>query len=314
MSGVALRRYAVALQYHGSPFLGFSYQHDQEDAIQADGKTNLRGYHSVEGRLRRALSEMVGEDGWQNLQVSSRTDRGVHALHNTLHVDLSSSHAWDCHQLQNGLNFYLRRQFATYTAGHVLVDQSFVRRSPMNELRILNVRVAPEWMKNPYPNQPDRVPWNARFSATERTYAYRLRLGEGCDPWEWDRSWKIPQELNLDAMREAARDLVGTHDFSAFRAARCQRETPIATLHEVRVEHEPETLLGSTNIVTLWFRGDSFLYRQVRNMVGGLVEVGRGRLDSLKEILEGRNRRWAPSTAPAYGLFLVKVKHGDFIL
>ena len=84
-------RYAVSLQYHGGTFLGFSYQGPKgEDCILPNCGTDLRGYRSVEGRLRDAMNDLFGveKDGWENIQPSSRTDRGVHAIKNTFHVDV----------------------------------------------------------------------------------------------------------------------------------------------------------------------------------------------------------------------------------
>ncbi|CAB9526449.1 pseudouridine synthase A [Seminavis robusta] len=135
-------RYAFSIQYHGSSFLGFAHLKDQEDAVLPDG-TDLRGYRSMEGRLRDAFTQMVGKERFQNIKVSSRTDRGVHALKNTCHVDIrnrdnttnddeddddemlqateekdtpstkicsSSSSTWDPDVLRRGLNYHLSQQ------------------------------------------------------------------------------------------------------------------------------------------------------------------------------------------------------------
>lgn len=403
-------RYAVALQYHGASFLGFPYLGERhEDCILPDGK-DLRGFRSVEGRLREALVDTFGEEhgAWENIQVSSRTDRGVHALRNTLHVDVHSSAGWGgetndksstdaliVRKLARGLNFHLSRQGSNWerdasTQGHLQPKQrqrqgrrrqssrgqvapftflgadSFARHSVMNEMRILSAARAPEFMPNSdygvaqKPPQPAQVDWNARFSATKRTYVYRVlcypygkdnRTNENSDimerqeygsPFEWDRSWRVRGSdddeggpLDLDAMRTAAALLEGTHDFSSFRGAKCQRSSPVVTLQAIHIHSQPYGpvmdwldpplpffgLLGlgsddqyQPNLVTIAMVGNSFLYRQVRNMVGCLLHVGRGRMKASEvlDLLQAKQRSEAPSMAPAHGLFLVNVEHDQF--
>lgn len=385
------RRYVLSLQYHGSSFLGFSWQRDRENAIASDG-TDLRGYHSVEGRLRQALGDLT-EGSYENIQVSSRTDSGVHALKNTCHVDIRSD-SLNTHNIHQGLNFYLSGQTVGTSHGlasNVWVSRSrngrregsyftlgnnWVRHSPMNELRILAVQQAPEQMDNPsydasnntssssnnntdptIRQQPATVDWNARFSATQRTYIYRILHSvvtqhvDWAAPFEWDRSWRVVdrQPLNAPAMQRAAACLIGTHDFSSFRSTGCQRLVPVVTLSKVFIYSQPygpptswdsgtptssTTVSGSgehggllglgatgapdstCQLVTVVVTGKSFLYRQVRNMVGCLVAVGRGRLDEtdVEPILKSRDRTRAPGAAPAHGLYLVDVQHGDFVI
>lgn len=393
------RRYVFSVQYHGSSFLGFSWQGNQENAILPDG-TDLRGYRSVEGRLRQALQDFFptsssSGNGFENIQVSSRTDRGVHALKNTCHVDLwNKDNKLNTSQIHRGLNFFLSRQRELHSgasdndstdpsaspkaqrrlrgASQVVLGGKWVRHDPMNEMRVLAVKEAPAQMPNPAGHereQPAIVDWNARFSATQRTYMYRILhthnpvtlnddddnndnhhhihpLSDWAAPFEWDRSWRVQDHhapLNVTAMRAAAAHLQGTHDFSAFRATGCQRSSPITTLHNIEIhsqsygpplswEKNVATIthgmgnggalgLGSCGtddspcqLVTILFTGNSFLYRQVRNMVSCLVAVGRGRLepDAVAAILMSRARSRETGVAPAHGLYLVDVQHGDF--
>ena len=425
-------RYAVSVQYHGGSFLGFTYQGSAvEDSIvsasprKKNGKRkqiDLRGHRSVEGRLREALDDLFGEEQWENIQASSRTDRGVHALKNTFHVDIltiDSNRKEDGNsnddgddrshdkrgnetterKLRDGLNFYLSRQ--TQKSGHASsYEDAKKKKNPMmNELRILNAVKSPEYLDNPYARtrvgrargQPHWVDWNARFSATQRTYVYRLlcyypRESDGTSssdddgvssgqhllnygiPFEWDRAWCLPQSpknpLDLRAMREAAKHFVGTHDFSSFRGRSCQRNSPIVAMKSVRIDSNNSGASGGgadcynaiddkgedpsrgspqqqqQQLVTISFVANSFLYRQVRNMVGCLVEVGKhgGRLepndvadllavdtsDRQQECDEKTSTKTKTfhlppgfkerpySTAPPQGLFLVDVQHGDF--
>jgi tRNA pseudouridine(38-40) synthase len=416
-------RYAVSLQYHGGTFLGFSYQGPKgEDCILPNCGTDLRGYRSVEGRLRDAMNDLFGveKDGWENIQPSSRTDRGVHAIKNTFHVDVRQKQQHQSiitttttnnnnnnnnnnindddnnsnnnkdeeenneqHQiirkLRRGLNFYLKKSQNRRNNYKDDNDQpTFAttkhRQSPvMNEMRILNAIKSPEYMENPYAatslgkGQPHQADWNARFSATQRTYVYRLLCYSFNDdvqwengiPFEWDRSWCIRRGMEMDnnnsnsnnnnnnkghqgqgknneildikAMRSAALHLQGTHDFSTFRGRKCQRHSPIVTMRSVQIHSQPYgSLLGWNNfdtttsssattddgprLVTISFVGNSFLYRQVRNMVGTLVQVGLGKVrpENIPDLLEAKDRTIAPDTAPPQGLFLVDVQHGNF--
>jgi tRNA pseudouridine38-40 synthase len=352
------RRYALAVQYHGASFLGFSYNGDREDRLLPDG-ADLRGYRSVEGRIREALDGLF-QGRWENFQVSSRTDRGVHALKNTFHVDIQGdSEPTTLQKLRRGLNHQLARQTTSWSQNQnhktrtqkrnskshfsVFEEDDWRRHSVCDELRILGAKPAPDYMYNPFserdPRQPTEVDWNARFSATQRTYIYRILTFDGEDgnwgvPFEWDRSLRLRNLLNLKDMQRAAKLLEGTHDFSSFRGADCQRQSPVVEMRSIEVHGFPYCppmtwgtddgggLLSfgdgdpdaSPQLVTISIVGNAFLYRQVRNMVGCLVEVGRGRLqpNAVVDLLLARDRRRAPAMAPANGLFLVDVQHGNF--
>ena len=382
-------RYALRLQYHGGSFLGFSAQKD-EDCIVVNSNgatTDLRGYTSVESRLVKAFRRLLNNKhsplahSFENLQVSSRTDRGVHALGNTFHIDISDDRGITPRQLHAGLNYYLARESplsrkrsaptstedsnetarelanrrlrgaTLYPMGDV-DDPEWVRHSPAHDVRILSAKVAPETMINHRVNPPELIDWNARYSATQRTYAYRILhyVTENHDdpsssmdwaaPFEWDRAWRIRDRrpLDVEAMRNVSSIcFTGEQDFSSFQSKGCQRSTPVVDMERIHISTHPYGMnipeqlgqgrggsgllgLGFQNcsnryqLVTILFQGNSFLYRQVRNMVGCLVEVGRGGLDvdQVLDITASKDRRKAPAMAPPQGLFLVDVKHGDF--
>ena len=377
-------RYALSVQYHGSSFLGFSYQKSQENTW-IDERNDLRGYRSVEGRLREALDELVGPDNYENVQVSSRTDRGVHALKNTLHVDIRprsrSREPWNAVKVWKGLNYYLSRQprvspFQSSDGSGYEQEAVGVMRLPQQDVRVLSAVKAPLKMRNHFysaggietgdgvgnengQDASDQTPklefphehleyvdWNARFSATERTYVYRVIQVRGDSPYgipfESDVSWRVftKDGMEIRAMKDAASAFVGTHDFTSFRGAGCQRLSPVVTLNAVQVDVQPYGMdpmwtcqggmlgLGRSShsplseqsddirLITIRVNGQSFLYRQVRNIVGCLVEVGQGRIDpqSIPTLLENCDRSRAPAMAPAQGLFLVDVQHGDFVI
>ena len=399
-------RYAFSVAYHGEVHLGIAYQGEGrgENCVLSDGK-DLRGVRSVEGRIREALNHLVGSSNYENLQVSSRTDRGVHALKNTCHVDIrprsgwwtavSASGApmnkenmrvgdavsdspvideeegWDVKGLKQGINYHLRQQAKSINISHddaqnankfsrkqrqsnaigcLSLPWDMYRSSVENSVRILNVVTAPLTAPNKfYTGEPDctepaEVDWNIRFTAKHRTYCYRILhlVGDERDayvPFEYDRSWRIvgdTKPLDTDAMNVAAEALVGTHDFTSFRGRDCQRLSPVVTLNEIDISSSPHPLLGNLSgnvsgnvddvhevgtpslvkLYTIRIMGESFVYRQVRNIVGCLVSVGQGKISAsqVKQILEKRNRRFAPAMAPAHGLFLVDVKHNGLDL
>ena len=376
-------RYALSVQYNGSSFLGVSHNPGTENMILPSGH-DFRGLYSVEGTLRVALNSLLNggdnEDNadvtskqdefpcFENLRVSSRTDRGVHALHNTLHVDIrpqkvfnernrGQEQPWGVKSLLHGLNFHLRRQVTEYNgrSGNDMAS---------NHLRVLNVKLAPDSMPNRFydssrcldENDPLSIPtidWNARYSATDRTYAYRILMGGNqidhgnkvhlnwSVPFEHDRSWHIAGELDVSQMRQAAVHLTGTHDFSTFRSLKCQRHSPVVTLYTVEIHSQPWSILSppqllqqngldegsclspysyygnDLQIVTVLVRGNAFLYRMVRNIVTCLVAVGKGQLTpgDVRDLLEARKRsELQHNMAPPNGLFLVQVRHGDFFI
>lgn len=396
-------RYVFAVQYNGTPFLGFTYQgQDGENCINKQG-IDLRGLYSVEGKIRLALNSLVNQkgkvannldangcdgkeigngddDNFENFQVSSRTDRGVHAWKNTFHVDIrprsSSQQPLQSHQLLRGLNYFLRRQSSIFTQHRELIQGANTKSNlsiqppPIltgNEIRILSCKAAPlELIENKHYDpdqiminddvsmlQPSHISWNARFTALRRTYIYRIlshslpqhfNLDHDTDgvtkqldtdfmeefgvPFEDNWSWRVIHEnpeLNIAEMRAASKILTGTHDFTSFRGKNCVRSSPIVTIEKINIDSTPlqPDIIGlypnhnvNAKIVTITIQGTAFLYRQMRNLVGCLVEVGKNRLNAndVKEILLGRDRRKAGVAAPAHGLYLANVEHHNLII
>ena len=144
--------------------------------------------------------------------------------------------------------------------------------------------------------------FHARFSARGRGYIYRILNRRGNSPLRTNRVWHVAYPLNITAMQASARYLIGHHDFSSFRGAGCQALSPIKTLDKLDI-----SLVGDEIIFTVEAR--SFIYHQVRNMVGTLMEVGCGKRkpEDVKTILEACDRQKAGISAPACGLYLNKV-------
>lgn len=146
--------------------------------------------------------------------------------------------------------------------------------------------------------------FHARFDATSRSYLYRIINRRPDLALDRGRAWRIPQQLDAAAMHEAAQALVGRHDFTTFRDSQCQAETPVKTLDSISVSR-------SGDEVAIHTTARSFLHRQVRSMVGSLVEVGRGKEDVawIGEILRAADRTLCGPVAPPDGLYLASVSY-----
>ena len=148
------------------------------------------------------------------------------------------------------------------------------------------------------------IGFNARFSATRRAYRYCIINRRADLALERGRAWRVPQALDVARMNAAAQYLVGVHDFSTFRDADCQALTPVKSLDEISVQR-----FGDRIEVTVEAR--SFLHRQVRSIVGSLIEIGRGAKPEiwLDQILAARDRAKCGPVAPAEGLYLERVDY-----
>ncbi len=144
-----------------------------------------------------------------------------------------------------------------------------------------------------------RRDFDARFSAVKRHYLYRILNRRAPPALEFNRVWSMPQPLDTDAMHRAAQALIGKHDFTTFRAAECQANSPLRTLDRLDVSREGDE-------ITVRASARSFLHSQVRSMVGSLVKVGEGKWPEarLAEILAARDRAACGPLAPPHGLYL----------
>ncbi|XP_019736804.1 tRNA pseudouridine synthase-like 1 isoform X1 [Hippocampus comes] len=229
-----------------------------------------------------------------SLSISSRTDRGVHALSNSAHFDFQRKNdkpPFTEEILVEALNFHLKAEQISVTRAYRVPDD-----------------------------------FHARFRALSRTYVYRIALGVSQPAQlplgERDMCWNLRHtELDVEAMREAAAMLVGTHDFSSFRAVNSDMpfRNPVKTLDVASIQPGRafvcEHFHREIPFWELTFQSKSFLYKQVRRMTGALVAVGQGRisLTKLKDILESRDSLAYPHNvvAPARGLFLTRVDYRE---
>ena len=146
--------------------------------------------------------------------------------------------------------------------------------------------------------------FSALHSAKRKTYIYRILTGEVPCPFERNTAWYIRRKLDIDAMKSALSQLIGTHDYSAFRAAGGAPMSPVRTMDIADIEQEGR-------IIRMTFRADGFLYHMVRNIVGTVVDVGLGvkTPEQFGEILASLDRQRASATAPACGLYLECVEY-----
>ena len=146
--------------------------------------------------------------------------------------------------------------------------------------------------------------FNARTSAVKRHYLYRIVNRRADLTFDLGQAWRVPRPLDAGAMHEAAQRLTGKHDFTTFRAAECQANSPVKTLDQLDVLRDREG-------VNVYASARSFLHHQVRSMVGSLVMVGTGgwSVDDLGKALEARNRTACGQVAPPDGLYLTKVDY-----
>ena len=144
--------------------------------------------------------------------------------------------------------------------------------------------------------------FHARFDCKMRHYKYVVANPDFPPVLEKDFVWWVPQKLDVAAMRAAAAKLAGKHDFTSFRAAECQAKSPIKTLDELKIRNDGPGIIFD-------FAAKSFLHHQVRNMVGTLVEIGRGKPLDMDAVLAARNRSAAGPTAPPSGLYFMKAEY-----
>jgi tRNA pseudouridine38-40 synthase len=240
--------------------------------LEYDG-TGLVGWQrqpegvSVQAALETAIEKFCGEAA--RVHGAGRTDAGVHALAQVAHVDLAREHPTDT--IRGALNHHLRP-------------------APISVLAV--EAAAPVF--------------DARRSAVERVYRYRILNRRPPPMLDRMRVWHVAPPLDVAAMQAGARHLIGRHDFSTFRDSLCQAKSPVKTLDALDVTRAGEE-------IHIEARARSFLHHQVRNMAGTLKLVGLGqwRPDDVAAALAARDRRAGGPTAPAEGLYLVEVKYSQ---
>ncbi|MCK5218472.1 tRNA pseudouridine(38-40) synthase TruA [bacterium] len=191
---------------------------------------------------------------------------------------------------------HARGQVAAFDLAYPLPAPRLVMA--LNKIMPPMVRVIKAW--------PVRLGWDPQRTAISKTYTYLIYNRPIYSPLRAGRAWQIFQSLDMEAMLRAAKCLVGQHDFSSFQATGGAAEDAVRRLTAI-------TITRQSKLVKIKITGTGFVYRMVRNIIGTLVEVGKGRMKTteVKKILMACNRKLAGPTAPAYGLYLEKIKFAD---
>lgn len=248
-------RYKLVIEYDGTPYYGWQRQDN---------------FVSVQQAIEEAMQKFAQHE--ITVFAAGRTDTGVHALGQVIHVDLEKE--WRPEKVQEATNGLLK-----------LADH------PISALSV--ERVDDEF--------------DARFTAIQRSYRYRIINRVAPLTVDLRRGWWIRFPLDVDAMHEAAQELVGHHDFTTFRSTDCQAKTPMRTVDVLRVNRVHETE------IEIIAESRSFLHNQIRSFAGSLKLVGDGKWTK-RDLIDARDaldRKRCGPVAPACGLYLTGVKYPD---
>ena len=238
--------------------------------VEYDG-TNFVGWQyqknglSIQEILQRAIFQFSREK--VTVTGAGRTDAGVHAIGQIAHFDLKKK--------------IKKKNF-------ILGVNQYIGNNPVTVLNIKKVN-----------NK-----FHSRFDAKERTYQYVIINRQSPLALQKNKAWHIRKKLDLKAMKKGAKLLLGTHDFSTFRASSCGAKSPVRTLKKVSVNKDKERVI-------LKFISKSFLQQQVRSMVGCIKYLGEGKwnLDEFNNVLKLKKRSNCAPPAPSNGLYLTKISY-----
>lgn len=220
---------------------------------------------SVQQAIEEAVFTITGER--TGCHAAGRTDSGVHASGMRAHIDIERPIA--PFRLMEAINACIRpHPVAILACEEVTLD------------------------------------WHARFSCVARHYEYRIVQRRAPLTWEKGLAWRIANPLDTKAMQEGAKRLIGRHDFTTFRSAHCQADSPLRTLDRLEVQHKGDR-------ISVFASARSFLHHQVRSMVGCLALVGQGKWTpgDMTIALEARDRTMLGLNAPSDGLFFLRADY-----
>ncbi len=236
---------------------------------------------SIQSVLQRALGEVTRQQ--VSVVGSGRTDAGVHAL-----AQVASCTIADWKATANDLGKALNTQLPETIVVNEVIDA------------------------------PDG--FHAIREATGKRYRYQLQIGGPHDPLQHRYRWRLRGPIDLQAMQAAAGRVVGEHDFASFQAAGAPRRSTVRSVRACELIQQPDALgddqgiSSQRRLIAIEVEADGFLYNMVRNIVGTLVEIGRGKQPTawVSDVIAAKNRDLAGPTAPPQGLFLLRVDYPDF--
>ena len=219
---------------------------------------------SVQKIIQSTLSKLLKRK--ITLYGSGRTDSGVHALEQSAHFDLNFQ-IKNIDKLIKSLNYFLNKKKVS------IID---IKRKKLN--------------------------FHARHSAKERSYIYLILNRKAMSTINIDRVWHVRKKLDLNLIKKGAKILIGTHDFSTFRATNCNAKSPVRTMNGI-------TITKSKDKIKFKFKSKSFLKSQVRSMVGCLKYLGEKKWSLIKfeNVFKNKDRKKVAPPAPACGLYLEKI-------
>jgi tRNA pseudouridine38-40 synthase len=233
------------------------------------------GQRTIQQTLQEAVERITGERA--SVVASGRTDAGVHALGQIVAFETSTRLSADV--LQRALNAELPNDIVVFSAAEAPAGFDPIRH------------------------------------AHRKRYRYIVHDGPLADVFSRRYAWHMYRWLDADSMQRAAQPLVGRHDFSSFETSGSERVSTVRTVFELTVNRQPRGRAGESGTapgeIRLEITADGFLYNMMRNIVGTLVEVGRGNREESwpAAVLAACDRRAAGQTAPPQGLFLVSVEY-----
>ena len=221
---------------------------------------------SIQESIESAIKKIFEEE--VVIFGAGRTDAGVHAIGQTAHFDIKKK-SFDTYVIKNALNDHLR---------------------PL-PISILYVEEVDE-------------NFHARFDAIQRKYLYRIINRKSPLTIEKGRAWQVHKSLSVELMKKCIPLIEGKHDFTTFRSANCQSESPIKTIDEVKITQSDENIYFGIS-------AKSFLHHQVRSLVGSLKMVGDGSwsIHDFDNVLKSKNRSKCGALAPSEGLYFMEVKY-----
>lgn len=234
------------------------------DGSNYNGFQYQKGLPSIQECLETALTK-VNNNVKTNIVATGRTDKGVHALCQYAHANINVNITED--KLKRALNSNLP-----------------------DDIHVINTKIVDDT-------------FHARYDVKYKEYRYYINLGE-YNPLERNYVFQYNYELNIEAMKEAIKYFIGTHDFRAFVTENKEKENCVRTITSTSIEKQD-------NKIEIVFKGTGFLRYQVRNMVGILIRVGENKIspETVEKILESKDRRQSGKTAPAVGLYLTSVEY-----